>query len=68
MKELHQQILDADFTLKDEISEDAKDLIRGLLKRKPKERLGVEEILKHKWFNDVDKKMNIFNDGEKCTI
>lgn len=36
MKELHKQIMDADYQLKDEISQEARDLIKGLLTRNPK--------------------------------
>ena len=36
MKELHKQIIEADYQLKDEISQEARDLIKGLLTRNPK--------------------------------
>jgi 5'-AMP-activated protein kinase catalytic alpha subunit len=68
MKELHEQILNADYTLKDEISKEAQSLIKGLLCRNPKNRLTVKEALKHEWLKNVEKKMNIFNDGEVSTI
>mmetsp|Transcript_65178 Transcript_65178/g.191230 ORF Transcript_65178/g.191230 Transcript_65178/m.191230 type:complete len:741 (-) Transcript_65178:83-2305(-) len=32
-----------------DVSEDAKDIVRGLLRVDPKERLGVEECLRHPW-------------------
>ncbi len=40
------------------ISEEAKDLIRKLLIKNPKQRLGSQgegdEILKHEWFKNID--------------
>ena len=41
------------------VSDTAKDLINQLLKKDPKERLGidgdVEAILRHPWFADIDR-------------
>lgn len=41
MKDLHKQIIEANYELKDEISAEARDLIKGLLERNPKKRLTV---------------------------
>lgn len=41
MKDLHQQILQAKYNLKEDVSEEAKDLIKSLLNINPKERLSV---------------------------
>ena len=41
MKDLHQQIMQAKYTLKDEISKEAKNLITGLLTTDPLKRLSV---------------------------
>ena len=49
MKDLHQQIMKAKYNMKEEISEQAKDLIRGLLQIDPKKRLSVSQVLKHEW-------------------
>lgn len=49
MKDLHKQIIDANYELKDEISAEARDLIKGLLTRNPKKRLTVDQALKHPW-------------------
>ena len=40
------------------ISEEAKDLIKGLLCKNPSKRLTCEEILKHPWLKDDEKKEN----------
>lgn len=68
MKDLHKQIIDANYELKDEISAEARDLIKGLLTRNPKKRLTVDQALKHPWLAKAETSMNIFNDGEKLII
>ena len=40
-----------------EISDDAKDLIYKMLKIEPKERIKVNDMIKHKWFTLVEKSM-----------
>lgn len=39
-------------TVWDDISEEAKDLIRKLLVRDPEQRLSCTEILEHEWFEN----------------
>ncbi|KAK6122894.1 hypothetical protein DH2020_043360 [Rehmannia glutinosa] len=41
------------------ISEDAKDLVRGMLEPNPYTRLTVEEVLESKWIQNADKVSNI---------
>jgi serine/threonine protein kinase len=47
MKELHDQILSSPIEFKEDISEEAKSLIMGLLERDVHKRLTVSEALKH---------------------
>jgi len=55
--------------MKDEISEDAKSLIRGLLNTDPKRRLGVSQVLKHPWLANAEfLEIDIFNPEEKEII
>lgn len=61
-------IMSANYTLKDDISEEARDLLKGMLEKSPKKRFSVHTILKHAWFKDVDKNLSIFNDQEKAQI
>jgi serine/threonine protein kinase len=72
MKDLHQQILEAKYNLKDEISEGAKDLIRCLLNTDYQARLSIKQVLKHKWLADADQANlpggEIFNEEEKEVI
>ena len=55
-KSLRDQILSADFVfynkLFDQISAEAKDLIRKLLTQHPDKRLSASEIMKHPWLQD----------------
>ena len=49
MKDLHKQILEAKYNLKDEITESAQDLIRKLICADPKERFSIGQTLRHEW-------------------
>ena len=49
MSELQKMIVKAKYVLKDDISEDARNLLSGLLERDPKKRLTVPQILAHSW-------------------
>jgi len=49
MSELQKLIIKAKYTLKDDVSEDVRDLLRGLLERDPIKRLTINQILNHKW-------------------
>jgi serine/threonine protein kinase len=52
MSELHQLIMKAKYSLKDdkvEISDEAKNLIKLLLEPEPSKRIGIDQIQKHKW-------------------
>ena len=55
--------------MKENISKDAQDLIRGLLNVDPKKRLGVAKVLSHKWLAGTEfLSTDIFNDEEKEEI
>jgi serine/threonine protein kinase len=54
MSELHNMIIKAKYSLKDEISAEAKNLIKGMLEKDPRKRLNEVQILNHEWFNDVE--------------
>ena len=52
MSELHQLIIKAKYSMKDEkaeISDDAKSLIRALLEPDHNKRINMEQIKAHKW-------------------
>lgn len=54
MSELQKMIVKAKYTLKDDISEEAQELLRGLLEKDPLKRLTINQILNHKWLSDAN--------------
>lgn len=68
MNDLHDMIIKAKYTLKPEISEEARDLLRGILEVDPKKRLTISQILAHSWFRDSNADLEIFTDIEKEKI
>ena len=49
MNELHDLIVAANYTLKEDISANARDLLRGLLEPDPEARLTMRQVLQHPW-------------------
>lgn len=54
MDELHSLILRGVYSLKDDISQDARDMLRGLLDINPHKRFNYDQILNHAWLADLD--------------
>ena len=55
--------------MKEEVSAEAKDLIRGLLNTDPKRRLSVRKVLMHPWLTGTEfLSTDIFNEQEKEVI
>jgi 5'-AMP-activated protein kinase catalytic alpha subunit len=65
MSELHDMIVKAKFSLKAEISEQARDLIKKILEPDPRKRLTIPQIFKHPWFDDLKEDLEMFTDLEK---
>ena len=57
---LYQKILSGKFNLPNYLSNEAKDLLSKLLKVNPTERIKLDEIKKHPWFNLYNPKNNYF--------
>ena len=57
---LYQKILNGKFNLPNYLSNEAKDLLIKLLKVNPIERIKLNEIKKHPWFNLINPKKNYF--------
>ena len=57
---LYQKILNGKFNLPNYLSNEAKDLLIKLLKVNPNERIKLNEIKKHPWFNLINLKKNYF--------
>lgn len=50
MKELHRMIIKGKYNLKEEISAEAKHLLRSMLETDPVKRISIRKILEHPWF------------------
>ena len=57
---LYQKILAGKFSLPNNLSNEAKDIITNLLKVNPQERIKLNEIKNHPWFNLINKNNNYF--------
>jgi len=68
MEELHKLIVKGKYVLKDDISIEARNLLRGLLEVNPEKRLTIKQIYRHKWFEDLDPTLQLFNDQERDMI
>jgi serine/threonine protein kinase len=68
MKELHKMIMKGKYNLKEDISIEARDLLRRMLEVDPNKRISIDEIYNAKWFEDIDETLCLFSDQEKDTI
>lgn len=68
MNDLHKLIMKAKYTLKDDISEEARDLLKNLLERDPNIRYTVADIMAHPWMQEVEEDMTLFNEQEQQLI
>ncbi len=67
MDELHQLIINGRYTLKEDISKDAIDMLRGLLEINPSRRLTIKQIYQHPWLQNYDASVKLFTD-EECQL
>ncbi len=65
MKELHKMIIKGKYNLKEEISPEAKDLLRSMLETDPQKRISIQKILKHPWILSAQDDYDIFSPEEK---
>ena len=68
MTDLQKQIVKGKTTFKEEISEDAMDLLKSILTLDPVKRASSSKILNHPWFDDVCESIQLFTDLEKNKI
>ena len=54
MEELHKLILAGEFTFASELSIEAQDLIRGMIRLDPRKRLNIPQILSHPWLKETN--------------
>ena len=57
-EELYRKIIDGKFEIPDFLSEDAKDILKNILKTDPKKRFNITKIKGHKWFNMLKSREN----------
>ena len=64
LEELHKLILAGDFTIPETLSDDAKDLITGMIKLEPNQRLTIPQILAHVWLKETNEAQSESDDEE----
>ena len=64
---LYKKIIEGRFNIPNYLSLNAKDLIKKILVTNPKKRIKINGILKHPWFNLIDKKYN-YHEGININI
>jgi len=57
--EMYQKIVNGDLIFPQDMSDNACDLLSGLLERDPDDRFGGEELMAHEWFAKIDWKLLI---------
>ena len=69
IQELEKIITKGEYEKISDVSSEANDIIKGMLKIDPKKRLTIDEILKHPWLKNTNLedryKLNIFTEAEK---
>jgi serine/threonine protein kinase len=72
LNELHDLIMKGKFNNINDISNDAKHLIKNLLEIEPKKRISIQNILNHPWLVNVDvvncKNYNLFTKAERILL
>lgn len=70
MTELQKIIMKAKYSLKEDVSVEARDLLKGLMEKDPAKRMTVSEILQHEWLADAQdsRQLELFTDQEKQYI
>ena len=72
IKDLEKKVILGEFEPIDEISDEANDLIKLMLRTDPKKRINEDKILNHPWLASIKtenrKKLNLFTDAEKILL
>lgn len=68
MKELHKMIIKGKYHFKEEVSDEAKSLMKAMLNTDPKARININKIMKHPWMVQPDPAPEIFNQEEKDIV
>jgi len=72
IKDLEQKIITGDFEPIEDISDEANELIKLILRTDPTKRINEDKILNHSWLANIKtenrKKLNLFTDAEKILL
>ena len=72
IKDLEKKVIAGDFEPIEDVSEDANNLIKLMLKTDPKKRINEEKILNHPWIVNIKtenrKTLNLFTEAEKILL
>eukprot|EP01022_Parablepharisma_sp_SALTPOND_P013440 TRINITY_DN17_c0_g1_i1.p4 TRINITY_DN17_c0_g1~~TRINITY_DN17_c0_g1_i1.p4 ORF type:complete len:463 (+),score=67.94 TRINITY_DN17_c0_g1_i1:1612-3000(+) len=68
MRDLHKMIMKGSYSLKEDVSKEARDLLRRMLECNPRRRITIPEILGHTWMANVEKSIEMFTEAEKDSI
>ena len=62
---LKNEIINKEPKLLENISDELRDLLKGLLNKDPAKRLTCEQILKHPWLSNINSSINLFSKTER---
>jgi len=69
IKNLQKRILKGKYNLKNDVSQEVRDLLRRMLEVDPRKRITESEILAHPWMQQhLDKGLSLFTEAEKIAI
>ncbi len=72
IKDLEKKVIKGNFEPVENVSEEANDLIKLMLKTDPKKRININKILNHPWLVNIKtenrKKLNLFTEAEKILL
>ena len=68
MNDLQRLILRGKYTIKEDLSKKAVDLLKRILHKDPNKRLTIPEVLMHNWVKSADEKTQIFTEEEQISL
>lgn len=70
MNDLQKMIMKAKYTLREDISVEARDLLKGLMEKDPAKRMTISEVLLHTWLADAQdsRDLELFTEQDKQNI
>lgn len=62
MGNLNEMIIEREVEYKDTVSLEARELMAGMLEKKPNSRLTAHEVLAHSWLSETEEHLNLFDE------